>query len=325
MNVKELAEKLMHEQRARRLAAHSKTWTPSATPATSLGYECERRICYQRTRPDMASSISEELASIFEEGNMHQADVRRELSAIGYEVVEAEVNFKDKALDITGTIDGKIQLTGEHRARRIPLEIKSTQVSPPRTEEEWRASESSLLRRYYAQLQTYMFLTNEPEAIALFKEKGTGLWTCVAVALDFDYAEQLLKRAERVRDAVKLIEGAPVADRDLLYPARIADRSECDGCPFKDTVCHPADAEPDPLLMADEAKLVAQLEQRERDDAAATEFDKIDKAVKDRFKLTKGERFVVGGADGFLVVKKVSPKQTRITITRLNQSDAKAA
>jgi hypothetical protein len=315
MTAQELAEKLMSAQRASRLAKHQRVWTPTATPATDLGLRCERRIVYHRCWPERAEPIGEELASIFEEGNLHQVDVRRELSALGFEVVEAERNFRDAKLEITGTIDGKIALSDEHRARRIPVEIKSTMLSPPETVEAWRNSENKLLAKYYAQLQTYLVLCSEPDGLGLFKNKATGLWGVVAVPLDYEYAEGLLKRAERVRDTVKSVMGSGSVPDEIMLPDRIMDRSECDGCPWRETMCHPADAAVDPLLLADDADLVSQIEERARCDESATRYDKIDKTIKDRFKLTKGTRFVVGGS--WLVTKKPHGKGTRIDISRI--------
>jgi hypothetical protein len=302
----ELAAEVMAKQRKRRLDAHTRPWQPSATPATALGYRCERRTVYQRTRPEMSAPIGEELASIFEEGNLHQADVRRELSLLGFEVVEAELNFRDARLDITGTIDGKLSVNGEHRARRVPVEIKSCSGCPPTSSDGLR-DHGGLYGRYFAQMQTYLFLTNEPEGLFVFKDKITGLWALVPVSLDFEYAENLLKRAERIRDHVKA----------GTLPDRIPDRSECDGCPFKDTVCHPAEAPVDPLLIAQDPELLSQLSEREQLDVSATRYDKIDKAVKERFKLTNGERFVVGD---FLVEKKKHGKGIRVDICRLSKA-----
>jgi hypothetical protein len=64
---------------------------------------------------------------------------------------------------------------------------------------------------------------------------------------------------------------------------------------------------------------------REQCEKYADEYDKADKALKARFKLTKFDKLVIGGAEGFLVTKKVTPKQTRIAIERLKKSGAKAA
>lgn len=320
--IDQLALDLMAKQKAHRVAEHSKLYEPATTTATSLGYACERRIVYGRCFPADAAPFGDELLSIFSEGDLHQKDVRRELSAIGFEVVESEVRFKDERLDIAGSIDGKISVDDDrntHTQRRIPVEIKSTTGAPPATEADLRTSETALLRRYYAQFQTYLYLTSEPFGLFLFKDKITGLWTVVSIALDYAYVETLLKRAERVRDAVKLVKLGATKDEQLaLVPDRVQDRGECVGCPFADTLCHPADAPVDPMLIAMEPELLAQLKERESTEQASGTFKKIDEKIKSRLKLTKFDSLVVGGPDGFVVTKKVySNDSVRISIKRL--------
>ena len=315
--LRDFAQGLVARHRAKVLQDRSRPWTPSLTPATDLGYECERRIVYHRVKPDAAKPVNEGLALLFEEGNLHQRDVRAKLAELGAEVLEAERNFRDERLEITGTIDGRLEVpNGDGRPRRVPLEIKSTSGAPPADEAAWRASESSLLRRYYAQLTAYMFLANEPEGILLCKGKQGGEWTMVAVELDYEYAEGLLKRAERVRDAVRAWKAASDdAAREAALPARIADRSECDGGPWRETGCHPADAPVDPLLMAVDAELVGQLDRRAELDPSRREFEKLDERVKARFKLTAGDRFVVG--ERWLVQKKKHGVGVRVDFSLL--------
>lgn len=308
--LEELARDLERRQRERRLAAHSRPWLPAMTPVTDLGYECERRAVYHQTRAEKASGIGEELASIFEEGNLHQKDVRAELAALGFEVVESESPFRDIGLQITGKIDGKIEVANPNggRPRRVAIEIKSTQGGGPRTADEWRTHETPILRRYYAQLQTYLFLSSEPEGLGIFKSKPTGLWTVCPCPIDLEYCEMLVQRAERIRDAVRDVrEGG-----DDFMPDRLASRAECPGCPFKDTVCFPEQAAVDPLLLAHDEVLAAQVERRVALDGPRREFEKLDEEIKTRFKLTLGERFVVGGK--WLVRKRPHGKGVRVEI-----------
>jgi hypothetical protein len=309
MTLDELAVAIMDAQRKRRREKHAKIYEPRSTTASSLGYRCERRLVYARTQPHYAAPIGDELASIFEEGNLHQSDVRRELIELGFEALEAERSFRDEALEIGGRIDGMLMLTGDHHSVRVPVEIKSCSGTPPTTAEGLR-NHDGIYGRYYAQMQVYLYLTNSPWGVFLFKDKITGLWSIVPVPLDYAYAEGLLKKAERVRDHV----------RAGTLPDRLADRGECPGCPWCDSLCHPAEAAVDPLLLVTDTELLSQLEERERIDPMATRFDQIDKAVKVRFKMTAGERFVVGDERGFLVVKKKHGAGVRIEIRRLSKA-----
>jgi CRISPR/Cas system-associated exonuclease Cas4 (RecB family) len=288
--LQDFARLLERAQRDARHKKHSKPYIAMSTPASALGYKCERRLVYLRTDPTAAEAPNEELSSIFEEGRIHETQARRELSELGYEVLEGEVAFYDARLELSGHIDGKVRAPW---GRRIPAEIKSWTGEGPHSEEEWRESPSDLMRRYYAQMQSYLFLTAEPEGLLIVKDKVTGLWAVAPARLDYEYAEQLLQKAERVRDAVKAGE----------LPARIADRSECRACPWF-TKCLPADADIDPILLSDDAELLRDLEHRDALARDAKTHKQIDERIKERFKLTKGDRFVIGS--DWLVTKKVA-------------------
>lgn len=308
------ARDLEQLQRQARLDRRSRTWKPSATPATSLGYRCERRTYYQLTEPELAAPISEELASIFEEGGHHEKQIRRELSELGFEVVETELNFRDANLWISGTIDGKLLVPGANTKSgyaRVPVEIKSWSGSSPVSAAAMRDNDG-LLGRYFAQMQTYLVLTAEPVGLFLFKSKLTGLWSIVPCELDFDYAEVLLKRAERLRDAVK----------EKRIPERLADRGECVGCPWKDTLCHPEEEEIDPLLLTQDTELATQIEEREELDGPRRRYKQLDDKIKARFKMSAGDRWVAGD---FLVTKKKHGRGVRIDIKRFNKEDQDAS
>ena len=288
MTIVEFAAHIQARQRQSRKDKHGRIWIPTATPASSLGYRCERRLVYQRVSPQLAAPPNEELSSIFTEGDMHHTQIRAELTELGFEVMDQETEFYDERLQIKGHIDGRIRFDG----RRVPFEAKSTAGSGPSSQDDWRASDG-LVGRYYTQLQTYLFLTASPEGLGLFKNKLTGLWNVCAVDLDYERAEEALQRAERVRDAVKL----------KMLPDRLLDRSECRGCPFE-LECLPGDAPVDPILLSDDAELLADLAQREALARDAKTHKQIDERIKERFRLTKGDRFAIGS--DWLVTKKVA-------------------
>jgi len=305
-DLEELATKIMDAQRKRRHEKHAKVYEPRSTTASSLGYKCTRRLVYARTEPHHARPIGEELSSIFEEGNLHQADVRRELIELGFEALEVELPLRDEDLEIGARIDGKLALSPEHRAERVPLEIKSCTGPPPQTAEAMRVHDG-IYGRQYVQMQTYIYLDKARAGVFLYKEKVTGLWYLISVPADADCIESIKQRAAEVRDHIKA----------GTLPDRLADRSECAACPWVDTLCLPAEAPVDPLLLVEDAELLEQLEEREKSEASAKAFKKFDGAIKERFKQTKGDRFVVGDENGWLITKKPHGKGVRVVIGRL--------
>lgn len=294
MNLVDFAREIEQKQRTSRAEKHARPWKPTATPASAIGSKCDRKLVYMRVSPDLAAPPSEELSSIFEEGNLHDRDIRRELTELGYEVLDNQAEFSDERLELKGHVDGRLWFNG----RRIPYEAKSTVGDGPASQADWREAEG-LLGRYYDQLTLYLFLTSTPHGLGLFKNKATGQWRVVAIDLDYERAERLLQRAERVRDAVRL----------KVLPDRLLDRSECAGCQFNLT-CLPGDAPVDPLLIAEDETLLDDLRKREAWRGDHEAFERLDKKTKERFKLTNGSRFVVGE---FLVTKKVA-KNGAVTV-----------
>jgi hypothetical protein len=154
----------------------------------------------------------------------------------------------------------------------------------------------------------YLYLTEEAGGLFVFKDKITGLWYVVPVALDYEYTERLLRRAEAIRDHVAA--GA--------LPERIPDRSECASCPFADTVCLPDDTVPDQVMIADDPHLVEQLEQWNAGRLGAKVWERLDKGLKERFKRTSGQLFIAGD---YMIEKRKHGKGVRVVITKEAQHD----
>jgi hypothetical protein len=345
------AADLERRQLAKRHASRGSIWKPTATAATLLGYECERRIVYQRVIPWAAEPVSPELASIFQEGRQHERQVFQELEDdLGVELRNRNATFRDDSLEIAGQLDAEANVPG---VGWVPVEVKGLAFIPGDSVEgvDLASGPTSLLQRYYAQLQIYLFLRGRPLGLFIFKSKVTGRWRCVAVALDYDRAEVLLKRAERVRDAVRDYVAAfefvrpftqdgpadslPVDDpgedgsarwgsamraAEIELPDRIPTRSECPGCPFRG-ICNPADAPVDPALLVDDAALVADLEALEKARPERQHYEKTYETVRARFALTAGREFYAGP---FKVEKAPHGKSWRLKITR-QQEDTDAA
>ncbi|HET9554371.1 MAG TPA: hypothetical protein VFP50_15520 [Anaeromyxobacteraceae bacterium] len=327
-----------------RLKRRASLWKPTATSATQLGYECERRIVYQRVLPWAAEPISAELASIFEEGNYHERQVLRELEEdLGIPLRERNATFRDADLELVGQLDAEAKVPA---LGWVPVEVKGLAFIPGDDVEGADLADGpvALHRRYFAQLQVYLFLRGKPAGLLLFKSKATGRWRVVPVALDYERTEVLLRRAERVRDAVRAYIAAFATvmpytqdgpDHDEAgvsiitagrragmltaephLPARIPDRSECGSCPFRRT-CNPSEAPVDPALLVDDQALITDLVVMAEAKPHRLVYEKKYKAVRNRFALTGGSVFFAGP---FKVEKKPHGSSWRLDIT--NQEEA---
>lgn len=339
LKLHEFAQALERRQLELRLKKHSRVWKPTATAATQLGYECERRIAYGRVMPWAAEPISAELASIFEEGDYHEKQVLRELEEdLGIKLRERQSTFRDQTLDIVGTIDAEALVEG---VGWVPAEVKGLAFIPGDDVEGVDLADAprALHRRYFSQLQTYLVLRAKPLGLFIFKSKSTGRWRVIPVALDYEHAEQLLKKAERVRDAVrafqktftgtglaftqdgppdgKQLEEAPdwlkaIREASGVLPDRMLDRSECGSCPYRKR-CNPSQAPVNPALLVLDEELIDELTRREEAKPFKSAYEKVHEKVRKRFELTGGDVFFVGP---FKVAKVKWGKSWKLEVTR---------
>lgn len=347
-DLEQWARALEQRQLAGRLKRRVSTWKPTATAATQLGYECERRIVYQRVLPWAAEPISAELASIFEEGEHHERQVLRELEEeLGVKLRNRAASFRDEKLDVVGKIDTEAFVEG---VGWVPVEVKGLTHIPGDDVEGAELADGpvALHRRYFAQLQTYLYLRNIEMGLFIFKSKATGRWRVVPVSLDYGRMETILQRAERVRDAVRAYvqafgtvmaytqDGPPPDAEDVPFlspewanallageehlPERIPDRSECGACPFK-RHCNPSQAPIDPALLVEDQALIADLQKLLEAKPHRQTYERGYKKVKERFMLTAGSVFFAGH---FRVEKKPHGQGTKLVITN-EQEGARGA
>lgn len=246
MNLPDLKNKLYRNSKSK-----IKQWPCHTNRASAIGHDCERYLWYMRTAWDQAQAHDVELQRIFDEGNQHERAVLQELAEAGVDVIEQQTALFDKQYNLSGHVDGVINVEG----KAVPLEIKSMsahifdsifkrgadvyewpEVSQGFTTKPW-------LRKYFAQLQVYMLCKNNDQAILLCKNKGNGAIAQINVFLDYDYAESLLLKCERINKAVNAEE----------VPARIHfDNDVCRRCEYNHLCC-PDEIAKDPYqCIADE-------------------------------------------------------------------------
>jgi len=207
--------------------AKIRIWPCHVNRASSLGHPCERYLVYCRTAWNKKAPYDWELQVIFDEGNRQEKAVEEDLRDAGFNLIEQQRPFEMKELLITGHIDGKILLEN----RGIPYEAKS--MSP----HIWHTVQSiqdmldhkyAYMRKYPAQMNLYLLMDNKDYGIFILKNKSTGMWRILDVYLDYEYAESLLKKAERINAHCK---------KNTL-PEHIQDMNVCQRCEFRH-ICLP--------------------------------------------------------------------------------------
>jgi CRISPR/Cas system-associated exonuclease Cas4 (RecB family) len=275
-----------------------RAWPVRSNRASQLGHPCERFLVYQRTSWEKEELPSPDRILVFGEGNVHEEAVLRDLRAAGFKVILQQRGFDYKEHQITGSVDAKILINGES----IPLEIKSTSpfiFQQINSLSDIRNHKYHYIRAYYAQMNLYLLLSGDEWGILLLKNKNTGQLKQIIVELDYEYAEELIQKADRIN--LHVAQGT-LPDR-MEYNEDI-----CPNCSFF-MLCLPHEALQAGASLLDDPELEAMLNRREQLKPFVDEYKEIDKAVKEQIKAALGEKGeAVIGTDWYVTVKQRTRK-----------------
>lgn len=259
--------------------ARIKRYPQNNLRASSVGWPCDRYHYHSIKDWKEAPEHDVGLQIIFDEGDLHEGAVIAELNTLpGIRVIKQQVAFQlDKPL-ITGTIDGILvweQDGVRHEKPYIaeyPFDVKSMsrfQFAKIRSAEDLINSPSPLFRKYVAQLQIYLLISGYEIGAFVLKCKDTGEIRVIWMQFDAAFIEGILQRSERVYASLKAeVPGERTKDIEL-----------CLKCPFRH-ICLPDIKFGEGVQMLGGQELQEILERRDQLQAAAKEFDELDKAVK---------------------------------------------
>jgi CRISPR/Cas system-associated exonuclease Cas4 (RecB family) len=249
------------------------------TRASGIGNDCERALTYDRITPaEQRTKHTPELQAIFELGKDFEKIAIHRLEAMGAEIVQRGRDYLDRRYELSGHVDAKIRMP--HWPRAVHTEIKGLN---PYTGEgidtlnDIRESRQAWVRKYYAQLQTYLLLAGEDLGVYVLFNKSTGWPKFIDCPIDYEYAETLLKRAERVKLHVAQ---NTLPDRHLS--------ADCRRCQFL-AICAPDVDYGDGVLVLSDPEVEQLVKRRDELRAAASEFDAVDKALKNALPRREGE------------------------------------
>jgi hypothetical protein len=253
--------------------------------ASEAGHPCVRFLVLSRIAGNLKTLHDVSLQRIFDEGNIHEAALLREIEDAGLSIIEQQRPYEWPKFELSGRIDAKIGVNGSY----VPLELKSCSPNVFRAildmaPGEMVKSKYPWVRKYPAQILLYMMMEGASAGIILFKNKTTGEKCQKLFILDdamLEYTETILKKLETVNEWV--------AHNDAPPAERIAD---CEGCGFAKTSCFVGqDYGPGFDLVMDAAEVEAKLDRREVLAAAAKEYAEVDEELKAQF---KGKSAIVG-------------------------------
>jgi CRISPR/Cas system-associated exonuclease Cas4 (RecB family) len=262
--------------------------------ASELGGDCLRQLVYSRTRWQDAAEPEAELKVIFQEGDKHELALIQELQRAGYSVIEQQVSLSWPEYTITGHIDARVR-TGVSEPL-YPVDVKT--MSPhiydsifkrgpgvyPWEEVREGFTKKPWLRKYSGQLTLYMLMTNTEAGLLLCLNKSTGMVSQVNLELDYEYGEELLRRAEQINEHVD----------SSTVPERIPyDDSVCPRCAYYH-ICLPEQVDHDPIQFISNDEVLQLLETRDGARDQHLDYDRADKRVKSWAKAQGVSRLCVG-------------------------------
>ena len=259
------------------LARSARPQTPHPYAYASAYRNCTRRMVYEMARPEKLPPWPPEVLARFRRGDDRERDLLVDLQRIGrdadppFTVIGQQERFqlKDRKgrVAISGKVDARIEILGA----RPPLEVKAwSPMMTDRIETFADLFDNPWTRSGAHQLLAYLWGAGEPFGFLMLDRSGIPKLLPVELDQHVERMEDFLTRAEKAIDHV---------EAKTLPPFLEGDAAECKRCAWYGTECNPPLAAAGAVILTD-PDLVKKLARRDELEAAAKEFDRIDREVK---------------------------------------------
>lgn len=281
--------------------------------ASNIGHPCERYLYLLIKHWDEQQPHDEGLQNIFDFGNSVEEYTIKKLKDSGLEVITpTQRSWKVENPLITGRED--IRIKDPEDGQLYPAEIKG--LSPFEWErlnsiEDFYNSKRHYVRGYPAQLMVYCWKFEKEKGFFVLTNKLTGKIKIIEVPFDWNRADALLKKGERVYAALEDKTGNTV-------PAACEDITVCEECQMRH-LCSAAIQRTETDI--DDGELEALIDKKNELAAAYKEYND----TNDEIKRCVGEREKVLAGKYVVTVKSIEKKEyvvkarteKRVTVTRL--------
>lgn len=272
--------------------------------ASRLGHPCERYLVYCRLNWEEEEPMTTKTIQKLNEGNIQERAVVELFQQIGFSVNNQQKSYHWKKYNITGHGDGILYeyITQEE----LMAEIKSTN---PHTFDTIN-SVDDFNKKWWTkvwtdQMQTYMILEGKDRSCMVLKNRDNGQIKIFMLELDYDKAEQLLQKAERVNEYVA----------SETYPERLNRTDVCEMCSFK-LLCKPV-MEWESLIPIDCKELSDLLETYWKYSCEGKKFKQAESKIKDMFKKRKETKALIEGEGFHTWLRKEGDKRVTIKIEKV--------
>ena len=253
--------------------------------ASNVGHPCERYLYLLIRSWEELQPHDEGLQNIFDLGNSIEAYTIKKLRDSGLEVITpTQRSWKVENPLITGRED--IRIKDPETGELFPAEIKG--LSPNEWErlntvEDFYNSRRYYVRGYPSQLLVYMYKFEKEKGFFILTNKLTGELKIIKVPFDWERADELLKKAERIYAALADSSGKTL-------PEACDDLSVCEKCQMRH-ICTAAHERVETEI--DDGELEEAIDRKNELAPLYREYneinDQIKKMVGDREKVISGK------------------------------------
>lgn len=281
--------------------------------ASNIGHPCERYLYLLIRYWEEQTPHDEGLQNIFDLGNTIEEYTIKKLRDAGLEVfTPTQRSWKVENPLITGRED--IRIKDPEDGQLYPGEIKG--LSPFEWErlncvEDFYISKKYYVRAYPAQLMVYCWRFEKEKGFFILTNKLTGEIKIIEVTFDWQRADALLKKAERIY--------AALADKSgKTIPASCDDISVCENCQMRHRCTAAIDR---PEASIDDGELEAAIDRMNDLAPAYREYNEVHDQIK---KIVGDRETVISGK--YVVTTKIIQKseytvaarqERRVTIKKL--------
>lgn len=264
--------------------------------ASNIGHPCERYLYLLIKYWDKQEPHDAGLQNIFDFGNSVEDYTIKKLKDAGLEIITPTLrSWKVENPLITGRED--IRIKDPEDGQLYPAEIKG--LSPYEWErlnsiEDFYSSKRHYVQGYPAQLMVYCWKFEKEKGFFVLTNKLNGRIKIIEVPFDWDRADALLKKAERIYKALEDSTGG-------YLPEACDNLSVCDGCSLRH-ICTAAHTRPETEI--DGGELEEKIMRRMALSPYKREYETVNDEIKD---LMRGRSRVLAG--DFLVEIKTIHKQ----------------
>jgi len=258
--------------------------------ASSIGHSCEKYLVYERTRWQERKLPDINLQFIFDLGKNIEEIAIAQLKEAGFVILEQNRYFDLPKERITGHIDLKLKNKGTGEV--APCEIKGLEHhtwETINTEEDMFQSKKPWIKKYPAQLQSYLYMSEYNEGLFYLVSKLIGKPKEIWTTLNYEYVDFILRKAERINEYI---------DNQITPPPIPWDPQVCERCDFLH-LCMPDRKAGEGIDLMDDPELLDKIDRWYELKDGVTEYNALDRDIKPKIhgktEVLLGDKYLISG------------------------------